>query len=101
MQRGASDRDQARSSIRMLEGLVRLAQAHARLLFRAECTRMDAVFAIVLMEGSRNSSRLLEPEFSVLKAEFPADAVAFASKACGAVFRRSLPVRPNDSTCKT
>ena len=73
MQRGAEDRDAARSTIRMLEALVRLAQAHARLMFRSECDVMDAVFAIVLMEGSHNSSRLLDQAFSVLKAEFPDD----------------------------
>lgn len=70
MQRGATDRDAARSTIRMLEALVRLAQAHARLMFRGECTVMDAVFAIILMEGSHNSSQLLENNFSVLRAEF-------------------------------
>ena len=32
---------------------------------------MDAVFAIVLMEGSHNSSRLLDHDFSVLRADFP------------------------------
>jgi DNA helicase MCM9 len=73
MQRGAQDRDAARSTIRMLEALVRLAQAHARLMFRPECLVMDAVFAIMLMEGSYNSSRLLDHDFSVLKEEFVDD----------------------------
>ena len=54
--REASDRDAARSTIRMLEALVRLAQAHARLMFRRECVLMDAVYAIVLMEGSHSRS---------------------------------------------
>ena len=57
----------------MLEALVRLAQAHARLMFRNECTVMDAVFAIILMEGSHNSSQLLQNDFSVLRAEFGDD----------------------------
>ena len=34
---------------------------------------MDAVFAIVLMEGSHNASRLLDGDFSILRADFPAD----------------------------
>ena len=73
MQRNSAERDAARSTIRMLEALVRLAQAHARLMFRPECTVMDAVFAVVLMEGSYNSSRLLDHNFSVLRAEFVDD----------------------------
>ena len=73
MQRGAADRDASRSTIRMLEALVRLAQAHARLLMCEQCAVMDAVFAVVLMEGSHNSSRLLDEDFSVLRADFPDD----------------------------
>ena len=71
MQRMAADRDAARSTIRMLEALVRLAQAHARLMFRKEVLVMDAVYAIILMEGAQNTPSLLPKEFSVLKSEFP------------------------------
>ena len=72
-QRGLYDRDSSRTSIRMLEALVRLAQAHARLMFRGVCQVVDAVHAIMLMEGSQNVSSMLELEFSMLKADFPAD----------------------------
>ena len=72
-QRQMLDRDASRSTIRMLEALVRLAQAHARLMFRGVCQVVDAVHAIMLMEGSQNVSSMLELEFSMLKADFPAD----------------------------
>ena len=76
LQRAAADRDAARSTIRMLEALVRLAQAHARLMFRSEVTIMDAVYAIVLMEGAQNCPSLVDPDFSALKSEFPPDPYA-------------------------
>jgi len=39
-----------RKTIRMLESLIRLSQAHARLTFHAEVTRFDAFMAVFLME---------------------------------------------------
>ena len=51
-QRRATDRTQALTTIRMLEGLVRIAQAHAKLMARTEVTRQDAVVAVLLVEAS-------------------------------------------------
>ena len=51
-QRRATDRTQALTTIRMLEGLVRIAQAHAKLMARTEVTCQDAVVAILLVEAS-------------------------------------------------
>ena len=42
----------ARSTIRMLESLVRIAESHAKLLFKEEVDEMDAIYAIQLMEES-------------------------------------------------
>lgn len=42
----------ARNTIRMLESLIRIAEAHAKLLFKEEVDEMDAIFSIKLMEES-------------------------------------------------
>ena len=34
---------------------------------------MDAVYAIVLMEGAQNCPSIVDPDFSALKSEFPPD----------------------------
>ena len=50
MQRSASDGNAARSTVRMLESLVRIAQAHAKLMARDTVTEQDAVVAVSLAE---------------------------------------------------
>lgn len=45
-----------RRSVRMLESLIRLCEAHARLLMRSNATVFDAVSVILLMEHSLNST---------------------------------------------
>ena len=57
--RGAPGRDVARTTIRMLESAVRLAQAHARLLGRGTVTVMDAVHAILITECQKPTSALV------------------------------------------
>ncbi len=39
-----------RKSVRMLESLIRLTEAHARLLMKAQATLFDAICVIILME---------------------------------------------------
>lgn len=63
-------RDNARSTVRLLDSLIRLAQAHARLLFRNEVTAEDAVIVIRLMESTHGFGRVLKP-FDVIKEELP------------------------------
>ena len=64
--------DQARTTVRLLESLIRISQAHARLMWRDEVLIQDAVVAIILMECSSHTSSILNIE-SVMRSTFPDD----------------------------
>ncbi|KAH7485442.1 hypothetical protein KRP22_006590 [Phytophthora ramorum] len=62
-QRASDSRSAARTTIRLLESLTRIAQAHARLMCHSEVEIMDAVVAVFVMEVSKstdNCSDMLE-----------------------------------------
>ncbi|XP_059033702.1 DNA helicase MCM9 isoform X2 [Mustela lutreola] len=59
MQRQSDSRNAARTTIRLLESLIRLAEAHARLMFRDAVTLEDAVTAVSVMESSMQGGALL------------------------------------------
>jgi DNA helicase MCM9 len=69
-QRAKDQRVAARTTIRLLESLVRLAQAHARLMFREEVTELDAIMAVLTVDNSMHTSTLLDVS-SVLHSNFP------------------------------
>ncbi|KAI9349188.1 MCM2/3/5 family-domain-containing protein [Obelidium mucronatum] len=70
IQRGSDLRNAARTTIRLLESMIRLAQSHARLMFRDEVTVQDAICAIMLIEISMNSTGL-DGVQSTLHSTFP------------------------------
>lgn len=59
-QRRVDQSNTARTTIRLLESLIRLTQAHARFMCRTEVTIQDACMAVYLMESSLLGTGLLE-----------------------------------------
>ncbi|XP_074471548.1 DNA helicase MCM9 isoform X1 [Sebastes fasciatus] len=72
LQRQSDGRNAARTTIRMLESLSRLAEAHARLMFRETVTIEDAVIAVSVMECSMQGGALLG-NVNALLTSFPSD----------------------------
>lgn len=70
IERSSSRRNAARTTVRLLEALVRLAQSHARLMFRETATAMDAVFAIAAVEASAATHEVVGG-MGALHAAFP------------------------------
>ncbi|XP_076874002.1 DNA helicase MCM9 [Brachyhypopomus gauderio] len=70
LQRQSDGRNAARTTIRMLESLGRLAEAHARLMFRETVTVQDAVVVVSVMECSMQGGALLG-NVNALHTSFP------------------------------
>lgn len=80
LQRSSDSRSAARTTIRLLESLTRLSQAHARLMWHDEVEVMDAVVVVFVMEVSKATdsctSMLGGGLESVLHSDFAADPAA-------------------------
>uniref|UniRef100_A0A672ZCG6 DNA helicase MCM9 n=1 Tax=Sphaeramia orbicularis TaxID=375764 RepID=A0A672ZCG6_9TELE len=72
LQRQSNGRNAARTTIRMLESLSRLAEAHAKLMYREIVTIEDAVMAVSVMECSMQGGALLG-NVNALLTSFPAN----------------------------
>ena len=72
-QRQTDGADMARTTVRLLQSCVRIAQGHARLMMRSEVTTQDAVMAVLLLESSTESSASLIKGQNILHSAFPAD----------------------------
>lgn len=59
IQRQSDDRSSARTTVRLLESLMRLSEAHAKLMFRGEVMTPDAIVAIACVSSSHSNSSLL------------------------------------------
>ncbi|KXG19610.1 probable DNA helicase MCM9 isoform X2 [Sorghum bicolor] len=73
LQRKSGTHNAARTTVRMLESLIRLAQAHARLMFRNEVRQLDAIAAILCMESSMTTSPIVDIVGNALHSNFTDD----------------------------
>ena len=76
IQRQMQDRPKSRTTLRLLESLKRLSQAHAKLMFRTQVLLDDVIVVIILMELSTNSPALLaraRDYVSARRFSFPVD----------------------------
>ena len=74
-QRTTDGAEVARTTVRLLQSCVRLAQGHARLMCRREAGLQDALVAVFLLESSAASSSSLTGSSSPLRSCFPENPV--------------------------
>uniref|UniRef100_A0A8D2CP94 DNA helicase MCM9 n=1 Tax=Sciurus vulgaris TaxID=55149 RepID=A0A8D2CP94_SCIVU len=86
-QRQSDSRNAARTTIRLLESLIRLAEAHARLMFRDIVTLEDAVTVVSVMESSMQGGALLGG-VNALHTSFPANPKAQYQRQCELILEK-------------
>eukprot|EP00871_Galdieria_phlegrea_P005924 jgi/Galph1/819/GphlegSOOS_G5461.1 len=88
MQRQVTSRNAARTTVRFLESLIRLAQAHARLLFRKLAVVQDAIYAIFVTESSAFGNNVLQLERDLQTGETFENSDSWYQKYAKAVLER-------------
>ncbi|XP_016009127.2 DNA helicase MCM9 isoform X4 [Rousettus aegyptiacus] len=87
MQRQSDSRNAARTTIRLLESLIRLAEAHARLMFRDTVTLEDAITAVSVMESSMQGGALLGG-VNALHTSFPENPLEQYQRQCELILEK-------------
>ncbi|NWW39056.1 MCM9 helicase, partial [Panurus biarmicus] len=87
MQRQSDCRNAARTTVRLLESLIRLAEAHARLMFRDTVTLEDAVTVVSVMESSMQGGALLGG-INALHTSFPENPMEQYRTQCEIILER-------------
>nr|XP_003404298.2 DNA helicase MCM9 isoform X1 [Loxodonta africana]XP_023395466.1 DNA helicase MCM9 isoform X1 [Loxodonta africana] len=87
MQRQSDSRNAARTTIRLLESLIRLAEAHARLMFRDTVTLEDAVAVVSVMESSMQGGALLGG-VNALHTSFPENPLEQYQRQCELILEK-------------
>ncbi|XP_045044649.2 DNA helicase MCM9 isoform X2 [Desmodus rotundus] len=87
MQRQSDSRNAARTTIRLLESLIRLAEAHARLMFRDTVTLEDAITVVSVMESSMQGGALLGG-VNALHTSFPENPLEQYRRQCELILER-------------
>uniref|UniRef100_A0A4X1TJZ1 DNA helicase MCM9 n=1 Tax=Sus scrofa TaxID=9823 RepID=A0A4X1TJZ1_PIG len=87
MQRQSDSRNAARTTIRLLESLIRLAEAHARLMFRDTVTLEDAITAVSVMESSMQGGALLGG-VNALHTSFPENPLKQYQRQCELILEK-------------
>lgn len=76
MQRQSDERSSSRTTVRLLESLLRLSEAHAKLMQRSVVELCDAVVAVRCVSLSQTKSSILESN-ATLQSDFPVDGDKF------------------------
>ncbi|KAM9676134.1 DNA helicase MCM9 isoform 1-T2 [Dama dama] len=87
MQRQSDSRNAARTTIRLLESLIRLAEAHARLMFRDRVTLEDAITVVSVMESSMQGGALLGG-VNALHTSFPENPLGQYQRQCELILEK-------------
>ncbi|XP_004673870.2 PREDICTED: DNA helicase MCM9 [Condylura cristata] len=87
MQRQSDCRNAARTTIRLLESLIRLAEAHARLMFRDTVTLEDAITVVSVMESSMQGGALLGG-VNALHTSFPENPLEQYQRQCELILEK-------------